>query len=99
MKTVKTAKEARAMINDKKDFKMEVSLTNALKRLIKEHVSNASAGIVLETGEVIVLTAFVVVVGSVVAYAIYKGYRVRFFKEGDKWYLEFTKIRKGFDEE
>lgn len=81
MKLVKTSKEARALIRLHRDFRMRLGLRPEVEAQLERAVPDATAGIVIGTGEAVVLVTLVVVVGSVVAYAIYNGYSVRLYRE------------------
>ena len=98
MKLIGTVKEARALIRSRRDFRLRLGLRPAVEAWLARTVRNATAGIVLETGETVVLVTLIVAVGSVVAYAIYNGYSVRLYREGSRWYLEFKNKGVPFDE-
>lgn len=87
--TITTAKRARDLIRAGREFRLLLALSPAIEMKLSPMVP--AAGIVLETGETIVLVTLVVTVGAVVAYAIYMGYTIRLYREGKKWYCDFTK--------
>ena len=91
MKLIETAKEARVLIRSRRDFRMRLGLRPEIEARLARAVPNGAVGVVLETGETVVLVTLIVAVGSVVAYAIYNGYSVRLYREGSRWYLEFRK--------
>ena len=96
MRVAKNAKEARKLIREGKSFKLMVEPTKPFKKLVERFSPReAKAGIILETGETIVLTALIVIVGGVVAHGIYRGFSVKLQKGPGKpwenWYLLFSK--------
>lgn len=97
MKTAKNSKEARSLIREEvSSLKLYIEPTKPFKKLVSRFTTQqATAGIILETAETIVLTTLIVVVGSVIAYAIYHGYNVKLKKDKgsawEGWHLVFEK--------
>ncbi|MGR3179186.1 MAG: hypothetical protein ACUZ8E_14130 [Candidatus Anammoxibacter sp.] len=96
MRVAENNREARKLIRENKSFKLIVVPTQPFKKLVKRFSPcETRAGIILETGEVIVFTTLIIVCGSAIVYGIYHGFSVK-LKKGpgtpwENWYLEFTK--------
>ncbi len=90
MTIARDRRHARELINQGEgSFRLRFTLSGRAEQKLSPHVP--IHGLVLETGEVIVFSILIVTVGTVVAYAIYKGYSVRIVRENGFWYLEFKK--------
>jgi hypothetical protein len=90
MTIARDRRHARELINQGEgSFRLRFTLSGKAEQKLSPLVP--THGLVLEAGEVIVLSILIFTVGTVVAFAIFNGYNVRIMRQDGLWYLEFKK--------